>query len=248
MNEHNLFYGKNNNPFLIQISKTCSGFYKSPNYLKSEKQFKKLSRIKEKIFPRKKLLTSLENELNLFHHSILARKIATNPPYIQMKNRTCHTDRGYTIKPRISQNFFLTKINNSQNSSDIIENNSNKKPHKAIFYKGLTKNNDNNINLLIPAQCFIKFDLKKYQFLFNPNSKIIGFYVNTDNIKKDSSGSLTTFITVIIIVVVIIIAISLVVCKILTDKYKRKKKANELTDDDFDYTQKEENPNNLGIS
>lgn len=163
MNEHNLFYGKNNNPFLIQISKTCSGFYKSPNYLKSEKQFKKLARIKEKIFPRKKLLTSLENELNLFHHSILARKIATNPQYIQMKNRTCHTDRGYTIKPRISQNFFLTKINNSQNSSDIIENNSNKKPHKAIFYKGLTKNNDNNINLLIPAQCFIKFDLKKYQ-------------------------------------------------------------------------------------
>ena len=90
--------------------------------------------------------------------------------------------------------------------------------------------------------------LKKYQFLFNPNSKIIGFYINTDDIKEDSSGSLTTFIAVIIIVVVIIIAISLVVGKILTDKYKRKKKANELTDDDFDYTQKEENPNNLGIS
>ena len=163
------------------------------------------------------------------------------------------------IVPESKYNFFYCK-----NNKDIISQVKNKIPtfkFKSInLFTTFEINSDDLfyqqgdfVYCLIYSESTIGWSLgkpflKKYQFLFNPNSKIIGFYVNTDNIKKDSSGSLTTFITVIIIVVVIIIAISLVVCKILTDKYKRKKKANELTDDDFDYTQKEENPNNLGIS
>lgn len=88
--------------------------------------------------------------------------------------------------------------------------------------------------------------LKKYQFTYNPSSKIIGFYINTG--EKEKSVSLKTFIIVIIIVVVIAIAISAIVIKILLDKYRRKKRANELTDDEFEYTQKEDATDKLGVN
>ena len=89
--------------------------------------------------------------------------------------------------------------------------------------------------------------LKKYQFIFNPDTKTIGYYTNSNN--EDGGGfvSKETFIVVIIIVIVVVVVICGIIGKILFDKFRRKKRANELTDDEFDYTQKEDATNKLGV-
>ena len=170
MNEK-LFNRNKNIPFLIQISKTSSDFYKTPKYLNSAKHIKKITSIKRKFSTRKKLLNRLGIDLSSFHHSILTQKILTNPQYIQMKTTTCQTDREYNTKNRIAHNnnLFLTKIlqtNSTENTSDLIKNNNNnnKKTFKTIFYGDLVKNNNNNnFHSSIPTQVFLNFNLKKYE-------------------------------------------------------------------------------------
>ena len=106
--------------------------------------------------------------------------------------------------------------------------------------------------------------LKKYQFSFNPDNKQIYFYSNKEeekeendeeeekkgndseqnknqnNEKIDSTGKIN--IKMLIIIIFAIIIVVSIICFILfkyylSDKFNRKKRANEL-DDDYDYIQK----------
>ena len=105
--------------------------------------------------------------------------------------------------------------------------------------------------------------LKKYHFTFNYNEKYISFYLNTDDNGKnngnseqnegeknegDKNGGVSYVALVIIIIGTIILV--LVVCFLvfkffLYDKFFRKKRTNELDDNDFEYISKEDNK--LGI-
>jgi hypothetical protein len=96
--------------------------------------------------------------------------------------------------------------------------------------------------------------LRKYPLTFNFDQKVIHFYNIIE--EKDPDKGIPTYILIISIVVTAVLVglIFLVVFKFcLYEKYFRKKRANELTDDDFEYTSKDdENKNNeknkLGIS
>ena len=94
----------------------------------------------------------------------------------------------------------------------------------------------------------------KYTFIFNPETKKIGFYTKYYNKKEeDKNNSSDTnnnsfFDNIFIkIIVVIILCIILVVLGVVIGKFifgiKRKKRANELVDDDYDYRLDDENNN-----
>ncbi len=101
--------------------------------------------------------------------------------------------------------------------------------------------------------------LKKYQFIFNHDSKTIGFY--NDNLQeKNSTNKENNFFSknyklIIQIAVVGILIMLIVVAFLIGTKMnkQRKKRANELTDDNYEYFNngKEKNENNenmdLGI-
>ena len=92
--------------------------------------------------------------------------------------------------------------------------------------------------------------LKKYQFSFNFDKKYIQYYV--ENEEPDLGIPLYIFILAIIgTVVVLCICFYLLFKFYLKDKCFRKKKVNELTDDDFEYTSKndqnKENQDKLGL-
>ena len=102
--------------------------------------------------------------------------------------------------------------------------------------------------------------LKKYQFIFNYDSKSIGFY--NENIKeknndceneKNNDGNFFKKLNmrIIIEIVVGIILIGLIVIAFVIGKsinYKRKKRANELTDDNFEYFSNENNNNDNSLN
>lgn len=101
--------------------------------------------------------------------------------------------------------------------------------------------------------------LRRYQFIFNHDSKTIGFYnenLKEKNITNDKNKSFNVNYKIIILIVTIILIIGLIYAafKIGFNMSKqRKKRANELTDDNFEYFSKdkenvENNPNlDLGI-
>lgn len=97
--------------------------------------------------------------------------------------------------------------------------------------------------------------LKKYQFYFNPEDTHIYFYSNKNEERKEENNengniSIGMIILIIVITIIVMSIIFILIFKFyLYDKYFRKKRANEL-DDDYDYTQKNEDdiPNNLGIN
>ena len=81
--------------------------------------------------------------------------------------------------------------------------------------------------------------LKKYLFSFNYEDKNVIFYVPE---KKDKNKGVSIIVLVISIIATIIIVsvICFLIFKfILYDKFFRKKRANELNDDDYDYTANE---------
>ena len=102
--------------------------------------------------------------------------------------------------------------------------------------------------------------LKKYQFIFNYDSKSIGFY--NENIKEknndcenEKNNDRNFFkklnMRIIIEIVVGIILIGLIVIAFVIGKsnnYKRKKRANELTDDNFEYFSNENNNNDNSLN
>ena len=89
--------------------------------------------------------------------------------------------------------------------------------------------------------------LKKYQFSFNYDQKKIYFYKDAIEENKNENSGIPVYVFILSIVGVILI-ISLVIFLLfkfyLYDKCIRKKRANELTDDDFDYTSKENEQKN----
>ena len=95
--------------------------------------------------------------------------------------------------------------------------------------------------------------LKKYQFIFNQDTKRISFYTQYNKeepIKddKDNDGILngkTLYIILIIISWIIFIIIGFLLGKFLCKKYHEKKRANELDDDNYEYISDENNNNNI---
>ena len=89
----------------------------------------------------------------------------------------------------------------------------------------------------------------KYQFTFDLDKKIVGFYNKNfkneySNEPQKSSGSMTTLYVIILIVIV---SVLVVVAYYFGKKFNesRKKRANELNDDDFEYSSaKKINSNN----
>ena len=80
---------------------------------------------------------------------------------------------------------------------------------------------------------------KKFQMVFDFDNKVIGFYTNITSIKnKSKNRHILVYILVIISLVIIIIGLVFLLIKLyyLLPKTKR---ANELTDDNFDYSSTE---------
>ena len=86
----------------------------------------------------------------------------------------------------------------------------------------------------------------KYKFLFNPEKKQIGFYGTTlvDN-KETNNGFLKIFLLILIIIVLsaILVILGVIIGKKIYGM--RKKRANEMNDDDYEYYSEDKN-NNFG--
>ena len=104
--------------------------------------------------------------------------------------------------------------------------------------------------------------LKRYQFVFNYDSKSIGFYndkindkkdikndTNNENININNNSNIRLIIEISVVIFLVgIIILSFIIGKKLNDK--RKKRANELNDDNYEYftkENKEKNDLNIGI-
>ena len=101
--------------------------------------------------------------------------------------------------------------------------------------------------------------LRRYQFIFNYDSKTIGFYnenvkqkneTKSNNSNSDSNSNshfrIILEVGIVLLLILLIIIVFIIGQKIIS---QRKKRANELTDDNFEYLSKEDNSqeNNLGL-
>ena len=154
--------------------------------------------------------------------------------------------------------FFYCK-----NKEEIISNIKNIFP--TFYFK--SNNFDYNFNigfddLFIKEKdyifCLLIFDLnpkewwimgkpfvKKYQFTFNPDRKVISFYssIKEANEKGMNAININTLMYIIFcgIILLLLIIIGILIWKYCqSEKNLRKKRANEL-DDDFEYSQKKDN-------
>lgn len=113
-------------------------------------------------------------------------------------------------------------------------------------YQDLFLEKDNKFLFLIAVDINSEIDewyigfsfLKKYQFVFNQDSKTIGFYnpdleIETNSNSKSSSSKYILYI-IIFISWIIFIFIGFFIGKYFYKKYKTKKRANEL-DDNYEY-------------
>ena len=105
----------------------------------------------------------------------------------------------------------------------------NKKYYFLIVFRPST-----NVNWIIGYPFF-----KKYEFVFQPEQKIIGTYINYPNNDDNKNNGINTSIIVLICCVgllfVIIVILSIFLYRVITKKFK-KKRANELLDDNYDYS------------
>ena len=99
--------------------------------------------------------------------------------------------------------------------------------------------------------------LKKYPFTVNINEKYLNFYYDTDLNKHSSNDdnnpnkgiSVTSLWIIVCCTVVIISVLSFLIFRFcLYEKYFKKKRANELDDDDYDYTANKEKNDALNIN
>ena len=97
--------------------------------------------------------------------------------------------------------------------------------------------------------------LKKYSFTINHEEKYISFYHNNtvEESEKDESSkskiSTTVFVLVICGTILFVLIIFFVIFKFyLFEKFFRKARTNELKDDEYDYTAKNEDKNVLNIN
>ena len=89
--------------------------------------------------------------------------------------------------------------------------------------------------------------LKKYQFSFNYDQKMLSFYNRIDDEPKQKNGvSTVVFILVIIATIIIVSIICFIIFKFfLYERFFRKKRANELDDDDYLYSSSKQQINIL---
>jgi hypothetical protein len=85
-----------------------------------------------------------------------------------------------------------------------------------------------------------EFFFKKYQLIFNQEKKKIGLYVGKSDNNNDQEETWISknkwYIILIVFLVILIIIISIISYLYIKSKQKRKIKANELIDDNYDYT------------
>ena len=94
--------------------------------------------------------------------------------------------------------------------------------------------------------------IQKYQFVFNHDSKTIGFYVDLEEDPINESDGFEFKYLRLVIEILSAIILAIVVFFVAKKIYEqRKKRANELTDDNFDYMPKndeeEQSGNNAAI-
>ena len=92
--------------------------------------------------------------------------------------------------------------------------------------------------------------LKKYQFSLNYDQKIISFYNRIDDEPKQKNGvSIVVFVLVIIATIIIVAVICFIIFKFfLYERFFRKKRVNELDDDDYQYTANKDKEDSLNIN
>ena len=81
---------------------------------------------------------------------------------------------------------------------------------------------------------------KKYPFIFDQDRKIYGFYNETGEYevpeeKKLNSGSFNYYLVIIIILIIVVVVLAVLLYKYGWNILPRKKKANELIDDNYEY-------------
>ena len=85
-----------------------------------------------------------------------------------------------------------------------------------------------------------EFFFKKYQLIFNQEKKKIGLYVGKSDNNNDQEETWISknkwYIILIVFLVILIIIISIISYLYIKSRQKRKIKANELIDDNYDYT------------
>ena len=116
--------------------------------------------------------------------------------------------------------------------------------YKDLFYYNEL---DNNYYFLIEFEIsqnkrwlIGEFFFKKYQLIFNQEKRKIGIYNGKlDNTKIEDQSWLSSnkwYLVLIIFLVILLIVISILAYLYIKSISKRKKKANELDDDDYEYT------------
>ena len=156
-------------------------------------------------------------------------------------------------KPPYSEDYyhFMCFIQNNKKREEFFKN----FPSLIFFQKEMYYNfslNANDLFTIIPDDKRILFNVefnnenqkwnfgkpffKKYQLIFDLDSKLIKYYIKTNNdIDKNKEGK----IIIIIILFIIVFIVGIYVGKKLCQKYNRKIRANEL-EDNYSYS-----PNNI---
>ena len=167
------YFKKRNQNFITRAYRTCSDYYKTPKYHKTISKIKKIHNETNKLLSSRDFYKNKKNNLTNFHQSLLLKKL--DDVTFQDKNNIetfiCQTERGIKTKP-YKDYCFLTKLINLHKkhyypNCETVKNNyyiksySNKSPKKSKIKLNKNKNKINT-DLLIPAQCFLKLDLRKY--------------------------------------------------------------------------------------
>ena len=116
----------------------------------------------------------------------------------------------------------------------------NKLDNKYYFLIEFERNNYNGRWLIG------EFFFKKYQLVFNQDTKKIGLYIGNNNKKSKSKNNNWLkrnkwYLILIIFLFILLVVLAFLTYYIIKNKPSRKKKANELIDDDYDYTINNEN-------
>ena len=148
-------------------------------------------------------------------------------------------------------------IKNLKNLSFNLASLQNEKVNKLEFnYNDLfikpNKNEDRYYFQIVFKSGYYQWTLgrpmfKKYPMVFDQNKKIFGFYENKkENESDDNKLSLAWILVIILIVILSCIIAFGVICYFKIKSEKRKKRAAELIDDNYEYKPAQDNNNNQG--
>ena len=163
---------------------------------------------------------------------------------------------GIYCKEEVIKNF--ENISFYLSTKYYIENNNNK---IEFDYKDLFIKSKGNNNLYYFQIIFTEYTnrwilgrplFKKYPTIFDQDKKMFGFYLKTgeydvlnkDNNNENEEKNIPWSLIIIIFLSICVIVLGIILYKVITIMYKRKKKANEL-DDDFIYETEEKEEKGL---